>query len=65
MSISLKLIHVLCLGNPDLFSYAQNSVFVVKCLGHLRDVSQDSTQENQINTLITIDTAQVSESDKE
>ena len=50
-------------GHPDLFNYAQTSVFSVKYLGHLKNVSPQSgrlsSAENQTVTLEAIDTAQV------
>jgi hypothetical protein len=50
-------------GHPDLFNYAQISVFNVKYLGHLKNVSPQSgrlsSAENQTVTLEAIDTAQV------
>ncbi len=50
-------------GHPDLFNYAQTSVFNVKYLGHLKNVSPQSgrlsSAENQTVTLEAIDTAQV------
>ena len=53
-------------GHPDLFNYAQTSVFSVKYLGHLKNVSPQSgrlsSAENQTVTLEAIDTAQVQSS---
>lgn len=55
--------HFACSGHPDLFNYAQTSVFNVKYLGHLKNVSPQSgrlsSAENQTVTLEAIDTAQV------
>ena len=50
-------------GNPDLFNYAQTSVFTVKHLGHLKNVAPQynrrSSGESQTDTLEAIDAAQV------
>ena len=45
-------------GNPDLFRYAQSSVFNAKYLGHIRDLRQEAA-DNQTKTLAAIHTAQV------
>ena len=62
-SICIILSHFACSGHPDLFNYAQTSVFNVKYLGHLKNVSPQSgrlsSAENQTVTLEAIDTAQV------
>ena len=61
LSITCTLYSMSTESVPDLFRYAQSSVFTVKSLGHLgNEQGQRGAESRQSEVLETIDAAQVS-----